>query len=132
MSVYRRIAPQAAAAAVFVVCLVLGASATHLFRWWTTSTAPVALTVSVSSGTQAMRVVNLTDVTWLGCVVTVEGEWQSAPFAMEPGATHRLPYAAFLVGTHPQPDAPTFTQAFHDASVRCRDDRGRWQDAAVR
>ena len=117
---------------MFLLCLGLGTAVTRVTRWVAQAGTPAPLALAVRSGARSMRVANLTGEAWQGCVVTVEGGWQSPPFAIQPKAVERLPYDEFLAGTLPLHDRPAFTQAFHQTSIRCRDDAGRWQDAAVR
>lgn len=132
MFVSRRVPPPLLAAAVFVVCLGLGTAIDQGARWLARTAASVPLTVSVESGERAIRIVNLTDDAWQGCVVSVEGGWQSPPFAIQPRGVERLTWDQFLAGTLPLRERPSFTQAFHQTSIRCRDDEGHWQNAAVR
>lgn len=118
---------------MFLICLLLGTAGDQLARWWERSSSRETLTLAVRSGQRGMRIQNLTDSEWSGCVVTLEGGWQSRPFAIDAGGVQRLGYQTFLAGALPQGDRPSgFTRAFHETSVRCRDDAGHWQMAEVR
>ena len=131
MFVLRRVPPPLLAAAVFVLCLGLGTAISQGARWLAWSAATAQLTLSVQSGERDVRVVNLTDDAWEGCVVSVEGGWQSPPFAIQPHGVERLAYDQFVSDTTSN-GHPSFAQAFHETAIRCRDDEGHWQDAAVR
>lgn len=121
--------PTLVAGGMFLLCLAIGTIAGQAGRWLSPSSAG-QLVVTVRSGQRAMRIENLSDASWSGCIVTIEGGARSQPFDIEPGAVQRLPYDTFLAGSgHP---SASFAQAFHEASIRCRDDAGNWQAASVR
>ncbi|MGC4085971.1 MAG: hypothetical protein QM736_28540 [Vicinamibacterales bacterium] len=133
MTIPRGALPTLVAGGMFLLCLAVGTLAGHVGRWMVHPSAGAALVVTVRSGQRAMRVENLSDASWSGCVVTIEGGMRSQPFDIEPGAVERLPYETFFAGTGTSGDrAASFAQAFHQASIRCRDDAGNWQAASVK
>lgn len=132
MAFVRRIPPPLAAASTFLLCLLLGLSVRPLTRWLLRSETRDALTVSVRSGRESVRVGNLTTSLWRNCVVSLDGGWYSRPFTMEPASVARVSYDEFLAATSPGRVQPSFTEAFHHASVHCDDVRGRQQEADIR
>lgn len=131
MAFVRRIPPPLAAASTFLLCLLLGLAARPITSWLLRPETLGALTVSVRSGRDSVRVGNLTASPWRNCVVSLDGGWDSRPFAIEPGAVARVTYDEFVAGTSPGRTRPSFTQAFRQAAVHCDDVLGRRQDAVV-
>lgn len=134
MVVSRRLSPPLVAGAMFLTCLLIGTASETLARLWQRPAPHAGLIVAVRSGQRAMRIENLTESQWSSCVVTLEGGWRSRPFAIDAGGVQRLRYDAFSDDAHAAADAGTngFSRAFRQTTVRCRDDAGRWQTAAVR
>jgi hypothetical protein len=120
-----------AAVSIFLLCLLAGLAAGPVVRRLLQPEASGVLRLSLRSGPRSMRIGNLTTAMWQDCVVTVEGGWRSAPFALDAGEVTRVAYDTFLAGASSEGQRPAFAQAFHQASVRCHDGNGRWHDAAV-
>lgn len=132
--VSRRLPPPLVAGAMFLTCLLIGTASETIVRLRPRPAPYAGLTVAVRSGHRGMRIENLTGSQWSGCVVTLEGGWRSRPFAIDAGGVQRLRYDAFSDDAQAAGDAGTngFSRAFRQTMVRCRDDAGRWQTAAVR
>ena len=124
-----------AAVGLFAVCVLLVVGVRQMARAAVRSSpaVPDSLTVAVRSGARGMRVRNLTDESWEGCVVTIEGGVSSMPFAFTPEGVMRLPYESFRAGTNPlDARADGFSRAFHMTAMGCRDAAGHWQSATFR